>query len=235
MAISSVGSFFNNGTSGATMSMPSGAAIGDLAVVQVISGAATAGSSVTLSGGGVTTWNQVAWVDNGGTLQGAYLFWGIVTATGGGTLTESGSSSIAMAGMYFHSSVSTWSVDVGSGQNTQGTGTAASGNYPSLTGTYSVGVNELYVGGGAFKAGTPGGSTAGFTYNSFYKPSTTFYGQFVYQINTSLQTAYSPAWTQTSSNGYVTTSAIISDAPPPVPIGHDFAYTYAAVQRAATR
>ena len=162
------------------------------------------------TGGGVTTWNEMATGSGGGIIINTY--WGVVTSTGSSTLTITMSGSpnfMFVSYQQFHSSVSNnWAQDGVGGNNA---GSASSGNYPSQS---PVGSDELYVGNAWIGAGsgTIGGSTAGFVYTNFGNGAFNA-AQFVYALGATTPNAYSPAWTQSPSDIYATLAGLLRIAP----------------------
>lgn len=111
------------------------------------------------SGGGVTTWNAGA---GSAVHWGAYIYWGVVTATGAATITlPAGGTYKTFFCQQWTGGPGTWGVDGVGGSN----GGSAGGtiDFPSLS---PVGGNELYLGIAGTRTYGISGSTPGFTYLS---------------------------------------------------------------------
>lgn len=208
MSISAVGSIATS--SGVATLAVNPTNVGDILILTY--GISSTGATVSsVSGGGVTTWNSYQSEKN--TSQGTAFWWGVVTATGSSTITIVNSSAtyslVALGALQFTSSIAgTWSTD-GAGSNNSGI--ASSGNYPSLT---PAGANELYVAMGFMDAGSPTGSTAGFTYiNGIGATDSESVMTFVYNVSASNPTAQRPAWGQGGSAPFVVCSGLLNLTP----------------------
>ena len=158
--------------------------LGNIMVVSVGNNYGLFGSAIILTGGGVTTWNDlITWNDVNG--SNAALRWGVITATGSQTLTVStfGNSVSAIAQEFSTSGTV-------SGDTTNGaTSTSTSGNFPPVT---PSGAGELYL--ATLFGDTPlGGSEAGFTYVAGAANPFAGVSEFVYGIGPTGAT--SPPWT----------------------------------------
>ena len=153
---------------------------------------------LSVSGGGVTTWDELTPSSTTGENY-TRMWWGVITTTGSSTITPTYDdtaylSYVAYAAQQFTSSVpGTWTADsvygVADDFTTLGPST---GNYPSVIPT---GSHELYVGAGIFLLGTDAGATTGFTYTAFGSGS---YAEAVWNENVSNPTAQAPNWSAPS-------------------------------------
>ena len=181
-------------------------AIGDVAVVSSSAYNGVYSMIIGLpSGGGGTTWNILA----GGTGSSGELveiYWGVITSTGSSSLTftMTGNPNYNFVAYRQFNGPGTWLAD-GSGAATDGS--AARGNYASQTPT---GANELYVATAwlGLGSGTIGGSTGGYVYKNGWGPFNV--STFVYFLNASNPTAYSPAWVQSPSDIFTTCAGLLS-------------------------
>jgi hypothetical protein len=185
-------------------------AAGDVLVLEVGNPSTTQVTAV--SGGGVATWVKVVDI-NSLTPVDVSLWFGTITVVGAATITIT---SAAAGVITFHCQQFTaggpvaWSMDTVTG--TTG-GMSTSGNYPPVS---PSSVGELFIGAAfvANAAGGWGGSTTGFTYDSYAAL------QFVYGDNAPAPSA--PAFTSTyGASGWVAASAFLSAASPSLtnPVG----------------
>jgi len=197
-AITAVGSLVKaTGANLRTLSV-SPTTIGDLLVLWIVAPGAFH-TSTAVSGGGVSTWNKGAQAldsTNGGDAE---VWWGVVTTTGAATITITNSTGASitfnLASLQFTAGAGYgWSQD-GSGGTYNAGGSAASGNYPSLT---PLGSGELFAGCGAMLGGTIGGNTPGYTYYSGAAGGFETLSQIVY--NLSAPNPADPAWSQVSNH-----------------------------------
>lgn len=127
-------------------------AIGDILIV-----AACAGTGITISGGGVTTWNTLVTED--GANKALYIWMGVITTAGSATITLSALSFNNFC-QQFHRSSGSWTEDSSGGPTTGSSGVET---LPSLTPSHA---QELYVGFMCSQYfGFGAGSTSGYTYN----------------------------------------------------------------------
>lgn len=193
------------------MSLSVSPSLGDVLVLVVTNQYGGFSPNVGVSGGGVTTWHQfntalalTGNVPNTVNVNaGVYLFWGVVTSGGPSTVLLNGGAGGSYGGIVqgFTPSI-TPSEDTVYGSDSA---IAGSGNYDAVTPT---GPGELYVAGFySDYAGTPGGSSAGFTYVDF---DAVFIGgmQLVYKLSATGSQA--PAWSLGSSSEYATFAAFLS-------------------------
>jgi hypothetical protein len=191
-----------HGTNQATQAITPNA-IGDLETVAVE--CATTGVTVTgVSGGDVTTWNLVTHNTSGVSI--AYLYQGVVTSTGAGTITASYSgtpgATCELAAEEFASNIGSstiWSVNATSAA-TGSSGTAIT--FPSENATQN---GQMYLGYAALPSTGIVGSTTGFAYKV-----TGAGNLFTYDMNLASGSAYQPTATQTSSNTANQLAALIS-------------------------
>lgn len=169
-------------------------------------------NALSLSGGGVTTWNQWSQYEDIVSQCNSYTFWGEITATGSQSLSVvSSGGPVAAIAQEFNPS-STVAVDTINGATSTGT----SGSYPPVT---PSGANELY--GGVLLGDSPlGGSSGGFTYVA--SPNIGAQGsflQFVYSIGPTGST--SPPWTSGSTTyfpeRFLASGFLTGGSPPPPP------------------
>lgn len=188
MSFSPVGSPFKNAVQfsppGPSMTI-SPIGLGDIMVVAIVNDYGTFSSSLSVSGGGVTTWTQLNLYNDGSLTSNAVIFWGIVTSTGSSLL------SIGSSGGYVSAIAQEFSVSgVVSNDTVNGaTSLATSGNYPSVTPTNT---GELYL-GTLFGDPPLGGSSAGFTYIA---GASAPFGGIIQQLvySTTATGATSPPW-----------------------------------------
>lgn len=160
--------------------------LGNIEVVAVGNQYGLFSSSVSLSGGGVTSWQQLEFYGDATASGNSVLFWGVITATGSQTLT------ITSSGGYVSAIAQEFSVTkpVSNDTTNGATSTGTSGNYPPVT---PSGAGELYL-GTLFGDQTLGGASAGFTYIAgATDPFAGSIQQLVYAIGPTGST--SPAWT----------------------------------------
>lgn len=174
-------------------------AVNPTAVGDVLVMATAEGTVSSVSGGGVTTWSDIS----GGAGD---LFMGVVTVTGSSTITYSAINGTAVRVQQFHSSVgSNWRTIATNSASYGGGSGAASGQYASCSSTAS---NQLYL-ASLFAGGTTvSGSDAGFVYDNGWNPSGSM--GFVYFLNSSGVTAYSPHWACSPNLGFVSVAVIIT-------------------------
>ncbi len=210
-AITAVGTTAtHSGAAGTTLSV-SPTAVGDCFILA--SGVQSATVFVSsVSGGGVTTWVNLAHAVNLGAQTASYDLWlGVVTATGASTITVTGSASLAalvvtLWAQQFHGGTSPlWGVDgaqTGSKTNSPASTTIT---WPTLT---PSGSNDLYVGVGQSLFGaTASTQTAGYTM--------TLAGSEPFLFNPSVSTAQNPTCTNGSSSTSGTLAALIQANPVP--------------------
>ena len=204
MSISAVGSIYVSNASANLSVSPT--AIGDILVL--VGGSNDGGVVSSVSGGGVTTWNQLVGEANTGV--GSDMWWGVVTTTGTANIstTSSGSTGFqCLAALQFTGGgTGTWSAD---GSPSGFFGNATSGNYPSLTPGVA---GELYIATMAAASTTTfGGSTAGFTYNNTVGGTgQERYTTFVYG---DVSSAASPAWTNSNGVNYAGGAQLLKFTP----------------------
>ncbi|HUC87852.1 MAG TPA: hypothetical protein VMR95_01760 [Candidatus Binatia bacterium] len=197
MAITAVGSVVANSGANTDTLAVSPVTVGDVLVFSFVSYGNT--NSATVSGGGVTTWNTAYANSGSGSLFG--LWWGVVTIAGSATITvtitNGGTINYLACQEFTTGGSTTWSIDGTAGSNYGSSFT--SGVYPSKTSSQTVD-EELYVGNLFSVVGGVGGSTSGFTYESYLSG----YGQFCYSSSANTETAQVPAFTKTSGWGFIT-------------------------------
>jgi len=164
-----------------------------------------------VSGGGVTTWHQVTFENNG---QGfvASLWYGVSTSTGSvsATLTwATGGSShdgnVAVFEVTPSKSV-TWALSTDSTTNSASSATIT---WPNLSSGSSSSTGYCYFGVAGFGGSTPTGGTAGFTFANFASGGGDF-GEYCYNLALALSTGYTPSISQVTGAAYNAVGAIFS-------------------------
>jgi RHS repeat-associated protein len=162
--ISAVGSLAAD-TQSSTLSV-SPVTNGDIEVLSVMAGPASATQVSSITGGGVSTWSSaIAYPgDSNDANTDVELWWGVVTSTGASTITAHWAhgtpSWTELAAQEFSAGTgATWSVDK-TGSSSSATSTVT---FPSLSPSGSSG--ELYFGYGVPTGTSSAGSTPGFVYD----------------------------------------------------------------------
>ncbi|MDE2022359.1 MAG: hypothetical protein KGI71_05625 [Patescibacteria group bacterium] len=167
----------------------------------------------SLSHTGVTAWNKLINEADGTGLEGAEIWWGVVTATGSATLTVNlnVTPTVAEAAvLQFNSSVAgTWTADTATNV---ATGKATSGNYPSIT-PIASGELALCAGRTELGSGVWGGATTGYVYATYGSPNVRL--QAVYSL--SCASPSTPAWTQSTSEQSAFCQGALYVPTPPTP------------------
>lgn len=182
-----------------------GQAVGDIAIFEVMN--INNFHLTALSGGGVALWQQADSYFSAGIGRNYDLWWGVVTATGGGAVTPTWSS---VPTSYFwtvdcwHDSVAggTWALTV-AGHSDNASSTTV--NFPSLTSGSSG--DQLYSGIADCGNAVSAGSTPGFTYRAV-----TWGANEEGAVNLALATTtgYAPTCTQSPASLSVTSALILT-------------------------
>jgi hypothetical protein len=192
-----------NGTNTSTLTTFTPQNIGDLVILSVKT--KTGLGTISVTGGGVTTWSNPIISQTGGTTQ-VVLFYGTILTTTGSpiTITVSGIGSSGVNNEIvadeFNSIIGSgtvWTVESSSGN----TATNTTVTYPTLTPHNS---GDLYWG----YAYTPGTGHAGSTTGFAYEP-TGGSNIALYNYNTTQGTAYTPTASQTSNTQFIAAGALI--------------------------
>jgi hypothetical protein len=193
--------------------------IGDLVVLSVYAAGATV-TVTAVSGGGVNTWNKLTSLNTSSAYGDLAVWWGVVSTAGTATatITTTAAGTIYLLSATVTASLgpsTTWTVD----QQATATSTSASGTFPSVWNSgYSP---EFYVGAMSAASGSPGGSTAGFTYDL---PASSNLA-LVHANNpgaaapgSSASNNLVPGWTATAGDQQFITATFAPSAPPITPV-----------------
>lgn len=199
--ISYVSEWDANGNNLTTLSV-SPVNVGDLMLLWVSAGNNSAVSS--LSGGGVTSWSLVTYINGASGVNRLELWRGVVTTAGASTITlayagGNGGNGVELAATEFtmNSTSGTWIVD-NSGTLATATGTVV--YYPSLTPSYQ---KDLYVGYAVGSSTMSAGTTTGYTYLP------TGLGRY-FAYDTSVSGTQQPSANQATSGTSTSIGALIS-------------------------
>jgi hypothetical protein len=186
--------------------------LGDVLVV--VSEQNAAGLTVTsMSGGGVTTWNNALRYVGIGEPRAYEIWYGVVTATGGSTINFTLSGSNAGQTAEYEAQEFTagdgpgtiWNLDTKGTQETLSNSTVLT--YPSLT---PAGAGELYFGFDDMPSSPSGGSTTGFSYFTTADSNQVAYNPSVGP------SAVQPTAMQGGSHMSSSVAVLLSVQPPPV-------------------
>lgn len=206
MAITAVGTLAKASGIGQKTVSVSPTTLGDILVLSVLM-QLTVNTVTAVSGGGVTTWHRLIGSTPSVTSGDAEIWWGVVTATGAGTITittGTGTTNGLVSQQFTAGAGMLWSADTPTSSNSTGT-VAASGTWGSIAPT---GAGELFLGNGYFHGGSAGGATSGFVYAAGVGGYGIAGCQFVYHLSAPNPSA--PAWSQTSGTWVVADGFLIA-------------------------
>jgi hypothetical protein len=199
-AITSVGGLYSNEGIGYTTLPVSPSATGNVLAGTVLGSPTSFGDVLTMSGGGVTTWNitQLA----GQQSTDLYVFWGIITSTGASTITFTWTPGTYVAATIYKYNCREFNTTATGGAwslSTSGSyeSTASTATFPTLSGT------GVYFGWGYVEsADAGGGSTTGFIYDLTQS-------QDFYLFNPNVSGSVTPTGTNVVEGTPTPTSAIV--------------------------